>query len=130
VDVEFLSGPPTHLYLSWLEPTKIRRLTIVGSERTALYDDLAGDESIRVFDRKSEMVPGIQPAQLRPQYLTGGSIIPKLPDDEPLRREDEDFLECVRSGREPRSNGRTGLDVVRVLEAASRSLRLGGIVQL
>ena len=130
VDLEFPDGPTAHIYVSWLEPRKIRRLTFVGDERTIVYDDLAQGETLRIFDQSIKLVPknGADSA-VTPHYLRGDATIPFVDGSEPLKAECLQFLESVRTGEPMRSSGREGLQVVRVLEAAERSLYNGGAAE-
>ncbi|MEX2159805.1 MAG: Gfo/Idh/MocA family oxidoreductase [Dehalococcoidia bacterium] len=123
LDLDFAGGPSAHVYVSWMEPTKVRRLTFVGEERTVVYDDVAQGEQIRVFDKSIRLVStnGAQSRRV-PQYLDGDITIPLLGQREPLKTECADFLNSIRSGVPPRSDGWTGLRVVRILETAQRLL--------
>ena len=131
VDLEFLGGPLAHIYVSWLEPTKVRRLTFVGGERTVVYDDLAQGGMIRVYDKSIKLSPGVDgDGVLVPQYLEGDVRIPFLGSGEPLKNECAHFLDCVRSGERVTTDGWTGLKVVRILETAQKSLYNGGSMEL
>lgn len=117
---------------SWLEPRKVRQMTFVGEKRMILYDDLELHEKIRVFDVRIER-PAFYDTfdEFRYSYHYGDSYIPRLEQTEPLKRMCEHFLDCVGSGERPLSCGRKGLEVVRILEASSASLKdSGGSVQL
>ncbi len=114
------------IQLSWLDPHKIRRLTVVGSEKMAVFDDMEVAEKIRVYDKG---------ARVSTEYATYGEylglrhgdiVMPRIAMKEPLACEGEHFLDCVRTGATPRSDGREGVAVVRVLDAASRSLAADG----
>jgi predicted dehydrogenase len=123
--IRYPSGMIGHLHVSWLDPHKTRKITVVGSEKMAVFDDMDADRKVTVYD-KSAVVPQYQSYG---EYVTlrfGDIYCPHLPNDEPLRLEVEHFVECVRDGRRPLSDGRDGLNVVRVLEAMERSLRSGG----
>ena len=123
--IKFPSGMIGHLHVSWLDPHKTRKITVVGSDKMAVFDDMDADRKVTVYD-KAAVVPQYQSYG---EYVTlrfGDIHIPHLANDEPLRLEVEHFVECVREGRRPLSDGRDGLNVVRVLEAMERSLRNGG----
>ena len=125
--VYFEDGRIAHMHTSWLDPHKIRKVTVVGSRKMAVIDDTAGAEKVRLYDK------GIGTGA--PPYLDFGASmairsgdinIPKIPMQEPLRAECAHFADCVQSDTPPRSDARNGLAVVRVLEAVRESLRLGG----
>lgn len=114
-----------HVHVSWLDPHKARRLTVVGSRKMAVFDDQEPSEKLRVYDK------GVDAGQIvdyaRSLSVHSGDIwIPRVDAVEPLTLECRHFLECVRTRQQPRTDGRHGLSVIRVLEAASRSLANGG----
>lgn len=122
-------GLHAHIHVSWLDPGKVRRLTIVGSKKMGVYDDLA-EHKLAIVDKGVESVPRLgdsmdydQP-QLR--LRTGSVSWPEIGTEEPLMLELIDFFECIMQGREPVAAARTGVDVVAVLEAGHRSLKEGG----
>ncbi len=117
--MRFPSGLSAHLHLSWLDPHKERRFTVVGSRRMATFDDMAREGKLTVYDKGFD-----EDARGYGEYITrtGESFCPRIPNVEPLRLECEHFVHCVRSGERPRSDGASGLRVVRVLEALQRSL--------
>jgi predicted dehydrogenase len=117
--MRFPSGRAAHMHLSWLDPHKERRFTVVGSKRMAQFDDMDLERKVTVYDKGFD-----EPATGYGEYITrsGDIYSPRLPNREPLRIECEHFVECVRTGRSPRSDGRSGLRVVRVLEAAQEAL--------
>lgn len=116
---------------SWLEPKKIREMTIVGTRRMIVYDDLQPHEKIRIYDVRVERPPHYDTfADFHYSYHYGDSYIPHIKHEEPLKSECQHFLECIEKGNTPLTSGREGLDVVRVLEAVSASLdRLGAPVR-
>lgn len=117
--MRFPSGLSAHLHLSWLDPHKERRFTVVGSRRMATFDDMAIEGKLTVYDKGFD-----EDSRGYGEYITraGGSWSPRVPNVEPLRVECEHFVDCVRNGQRPRSNGKSGLRVVRVLEQLQRSL--------
>ena len=119
--LRFPSGVVAHMHLSWLDPHKERRFTVVGSRRMATFDDMAVVRKLTVFDKGFD-------ADSADDYVarSGEPYSPAIGDEEPLRIELEHFLDCVREGRQPRSDGASGLRVVRVLEALQLSLTAGG----
>jgi predicted dehydrogenase len=117
--LRFPSGLAAHLHLSWLDPHKERRLTVVGSRRMATFDDMDPERKVTVYDKGFD-----QKADTYGEYITRSGDIwsPRVPNDEPLRLECEHFIACVREGRTPLSDGESGLRVVRVLEGLQQSL--------
>jgi predicted dehydrogenase len=117
--LRFPSGLAAHLHLSWLDPHKERRFTVVGSRQMATFDDMDLERKVTVYDKGFD-----QSATSYGEYITRSGDIwtPRIDNIEPLRAECEHFLECVREDRTPISDGASGLRVVRVLEALQRSL--------
>jgi predicted dehydrogenase len=117
--LRFPSGLSAHLHLSWLDPHKERRFTVVGSRRMATFDDMVIEGKLTVYDKGFDEGSGGYG-----EYITrsAGSFSPPIPNLEPLRVECEHFVECVRTGARPRSDGASGLRVVRVLADLQRSL--------
>lgn len=121
--LRFPSGVAAHMHLSWLDPHKERRITVVGSRRMATFDDMAAERKLTVFDK------GFDPDRdSAGDYVARSGEVrsPQVGAEEPLRIELEHFVECVREGRRPRSDGAGGVRVVMVLEALQRSLEDGG----
>ncbi len=119
----FPSGAIAHAHLSWLAPGKIRTMTVIGSNKMAVYDDVTAVEKVKVFDQGVER---LEPDELRRAYRAGDIHSPRVPVTEALQVEVRDFIDAVTSGRRALSDGEAGLRVVRVLEAGTRSLRQGG----
>jgi predicted dehydrogenase len=112
---------------SWLEPRKVREMTIVGSRRMIVYDDLQTHEKIKVYDVRVERPPHYDTfAEFQYSYHYGDSYIPHLHQEEPLKAVCQHFLECIKSGAEPITGGRAGFELVKILEAASASLKANG----
>jgi len=112
---------------SWLEPRKVREMTIVGTRRMIVYDDLQTLEKIRVYDVRVERPPHYDTfADFHYSYHYGDSYIPHLKQEEPLKTECQHFLDCVEKGTKPLSSGSEGLELVRILEASSQSLKNHG----
>ncbi|HEY4240965.1 MAG TPA: Gfo/Idh/MocA family oxidoreductase [Kofleriaceae bacterium] len=129
-DVAFLtlryaSGLLANLHVSWLHPRKERRFTLVGSQKMVEFDDQA-PEKLRIYDKGYDRPP---PFTQFGEFLTirdGDVHIPHVPMEEPLRAELRHFLACIRSGQPPETDAASGVRITAVLEAAERSLRLGG----
>ena len=117
--LRFPSGVAAHLHLSWLDPHKERRFTVVGSQQMATFDDMAASQKVKVYDKGFD-----QDFESYGEYIarSGDVMSPHISNEEPLRIECRHFLERVRDGGEPRSGARSGLRVVRVLEALQESL--------
>lgn len=112
---------------SWLEPRKVREMTIVGTRRMIVYDDLQTLEKIRVYDVRVERPPHYDTfAEFHYSYHYGDSYIPHLQQEEPLKSECQHFIDCIENGTEPLTSGGDGLELVRILEAASASLKANG----
>jgi predicted dehydrogenase len=109
---------------SWLEPRKVRDMTIVGTRRMIVYDDLQTHEKIRIYDVRVERPPHYDTfADFHYSYHYGDSYIPHIQQEEPLKAECQHFLDCIESGAKPLTSGYEGLELVRILEAASASLK-------
>jgi predicted dehydrogenase len=129
-------GVFANIHVSWLDPKKVRRVTMVGSKKMVVFNDLDSEQRIKVHDKGVYAVTG---SAAGPEsdltsppmsYRYGDIIAPYLVVNEPLRVEDEHFLDCVQTGMVPLTDGANGLAVVEVLEAAQQSMHEGGAVQL
>jgi predicted dehydrogenase len=117
--LRFADGRMAHVHVSWLDPHKVRKMTLVGTRKMVTFDDMSANEKVRVYDKG---VDRLDAATLR----TGDIVIPKIAGDEPLLAECRHFIEAVLDDRTPRTDGANGLRVVRVLEAGQKSLKGGG----
>jgi predicted dehydrogenase len=127
VSLSFECGRFATVQSSWLEPRKVRQMTIVGTRQMIIYDDIEPLEKIRIYDTRIEHPPhydGLGEFQFAYHY--GDSFIPRLEQTEPLRQMCQHFMESIHSGHPPLSNGERGLEVVRILEACSESLKTCG----
>ena len=112
-----------HIHVNWLAPVKVRRTLIGGSKKMIVYDDLEPSEKIKVYDKGITLnVPSEDAHQFRIGYRAGDMWAPHIATKEALQTEVEHFIYCVRSGARPVSDGASGLRVIEVLEAASRSI--------
>ena len=123
--LHYPGGRMAHLHVSWLDPHKIRKLTVVGAKKMAVFDDTSADKKLAVFDK------GVEPPRTLTyeegvRIRTGDILIPALKMAEPLRRECLAFLDAIRTRRGPVADGKSGLDVVRALEGGAASLAQGG----
>jgi predicted dehydrogenase len=124
-------GLSANIHVSWLDPCKVRRVTAVGSQKMAVYDDLATDDRIRVLDKGVCLPPdGGNLTQPPTSYRYGDIVVPFISPDEPLAVQDRHFITCVATGARPLTDGQNGLAVVEALEAAELSRRLGRPVLL
>jgi len=115
------------IHNSWLDPKKVRQMTVVGSQRMIVYDDTEPLEKLKIYDARVEVPPHYDTfAEFTYSYHYGDAYVPYIKQDEPLKLECQHFLECIREQCPPITGGRLGLDVVRILEAAGESLRQQG----
>lgn len=134
--LDFPNNVTAHIHVSWLDPSKVRRMTVVGSKKMIIYDDVS-EMRIRIYDK------GITKGNIKEmlgEYDTFGKFqliqragdihIPKIDFIEPLQLECAEFIECIEQGRSPLSDGYDGYRVVKVLEAAQRSLQNGGLPEV
>jgi len=115
-----------NIHVSWLDPHKVRKLTIVGSKKMAVFDDLENTEKLRIYDKGAQFSTDYDTFAEYIGLRFGDITIPFVKTGEPLREECRHFLDCIQDGRTPRSDGQDGLRVVRVLDAAQRSLKSDG----
>ncbi len=115
------------IHSSWHDPRKVREMTIVGSTRMIVYDDIAAQEKIKIHDVRVERPPHYDTfAEFHYAYHYGDTYSPFIRQDEPLKMECNHFIDCIRDGLVPLTDGNNGLEVVRILEAASVSLKNNG----
>lgn len=125
--MSFADNTMAHIHVSWLDPHKVRKLTIVGSDKMAVFDDLESAEKLKVYDKGAKLS---QDYDTFAEYIGlrfGDITIPHVKVGEPLREECLHFIDCVVTRKRPLSDGRDGLRVVKVLDAAQRSLKNNGI---
>lgn len=118
-----------HIHASWLDPSKTRQMTFVGSEKMIVYDDVDPEAKIKIYD-KGVYKRGDAFGEFQLRVRSGDLYIPKIDLTEPLKYECAHFLECIRDNKTPRTDGENGLRVVRVLEAAQESLKQNGLTIL
>lgn len=125
--IKFADGKMANVHCSWLDPHKIRKMTVVGSEKMVTFDDMEATEKIRMYDKGAAIKHDITTSYAEVISLRFGDIvIPKVPGGEPLALECGHFIDCVLDGMPIRSDGIEGLRVVRVLEAGQKSLKSNG----
>ena len=115
-------GVQVYINVNWLSPQKVRRVTAVGSTKMAVYDDLASDEKIRVYDKAAIPAEQDDGPLSRVAYHLGDVLSPLVPFAEPLAVQDQHFVDCAIGGSRPATDGKSGLTVVQVLECAQISL--------
>ncbi|MDZ7290118.1 MAG: Gfo/Idh/MocA family oxidoreductase [candidate division KSB1 bacterium] len=127
VSLNFPNRVSAHIHLSWLDPHKLRKVTVVGSKKMAVFDDMATTEKLRIYNNSAEKKIDYDTYG---DYITlrfGEIMIPYVTMTEPLKLECQHFLECIEQRKPPRTNGRDGLRVIKALEAANYSLKHNGI---
>ncbi|TIM26978.1 MAG: Gfo/Idh/MocA family oxidoreductase [Mesorhizobium sp.] len=129
--VKFSGGVKAHLHVSWLDPVKVRQVTVVGSEGMLVFDDVLPAEKVRVYDKcfKPTTTNGDSYADFVSAYHHGDVHIPSIAVAEPLRLEFLDFVTAISTGKQPRADGRSGLRVVQALEAASKRIHHQTIIR-
>jgi predicted dehydrogenase len=134
--LQWASGVTGHIHVSWLDPGKIRKMTLVGSRKMVVYDDVS-DDKIMIFDKGVDRVPKIgermdydQSGSYQLIHRTGDIWLPKISFQEPLKTEAAHFLDCLRNGEAPLTGPKHARDVVAVLEATQVALRSGKAVNL
>ena len=130
VSLEFASGVIGNVEVAWLAPSKLRRTTIVGKRKMLVYDDTENIEKVKIYDQGVELRDPESFGEFQLSYRAGDIVSPRLPNAEPLRVEMEHFVECARTGQTPRTDGQSGLRVVRTLAAAEQALESGQPVEL
>jgi len=124
--MEFASGILAHVQLSWLDPHKERKLTVVGAKKMVVFDDMEPREKLRIYDKGVDRPPEYGSYGESLAIREGDIFIPKIPNIEPLAAELGHFVRVARGAETPRADAADGVRVVRVLEAATRSLAAGG----
>jgi predicted dehydrogenase len=134
--LKWANGVTGHIHVSWLDPGKIRKMTLVGSRKMVVYDDVS-DDKIKIYDKGVDRVPKIgermdydQSGDYQLIHRTGDILLPKISFQEPLKTESAHFLECLRNGQQPLTGPQHARDVVAVLEATQTALTTGRAVEL
>lgn len=126
--LEFASGVIAHVQMSWLDPHKARRLTVVGARRMVVFDDMQSREKLKVFDKGVDRPPDYGSYGESLAVREGDIFVPRIPNVEPLTQELRHFVAVARGEVAPRADAASGVEVVGVLAAASESLRRDGQV--
>jgi len=134
LNLEFADGVAVHIHVSWLDPGKVRRMTVVGSEKMVVYDDASTEAKIQLFDKgiDRQHIDGSLGdfdsfGKFQLIQRAGDVLIPRIDFVEPLKVECAHFVECIAQSKTPITDGENGLRVVKVLEAATQSLAQGGV---
>lgn len=127
VTMRFPSGALAEVVLSWLSPMKLRRTIVVGSKKMLVYDDTESVEKVKVFDQGVNITEPASFGEFQLSYRTGDIVSPHLEAREPLTVEAEHFIECIRTGARPKTDGPSGLRVVRALEQAEHWMHVHSI---
>ena len=134
--LKWANGVTGHIHVSWLDPGKIRKMTLVGSRKMVVYDDVS-DDKITIFDKGVDRVPKIgermdydQSGDFQLIHRTGDILLPRISFQEPLKTEAAHFLECLRNGQPPLTGPKHARDVVAVLEATQTALTTGQTVSI
>jgi predicted dehydrogenase len=127
MSLAFSENRSAFIHNSWLDPKKVRQMTVVGSKRMIVYDDTEPLEKLKIYDARVEAPPHYDTfAEFTYSYHHGDTYVPCLKQEEPLKLECQHFLDCIRGECDPIAHGKRGLEVVRILEAAGESLRQRG----
>ena len=127
MSLSFANNQIATVHNSWLDPRKVREMTIVGTRRMIVYDDLEPLEKIKIYDVRVDRPPHYNTfAEFTYSYHYGDIYVPYIKQEEPLKVECQHFVDCINSGARPLTNGEQGLELVKILEASSESLRLHG----
>lgn len=124
-NLKFADGRMANIHVSWLDPHKIRKVTLVGSQKMVVFDDMDPSEQVRVYDKGADVQKSVNYAEAI-TLRTGDILIPKISAGEPLKIECQHFIECIAKNQPVRSDGADGVRVVKILEAGGKSLAAGG----
>jgi predicted dehydrogenase len=127
LNMSFPGGRMAHVHVSWLDPHKVRKTTVVGSKKMVVFDDMDPREKIRIYDKGVDRPAGYGSYGEFLSLRDGDILIPAVKMTEPLKIEIDHFIDCIVSNKTPRSDGKNGLIVTKVLEYAQKSLKNGGI---
>jgi len=126
VTIIFEGGIAAHSHVSWLDPHKTRKFTVVGSKKMVVFDDMESSEKVRLYDKGADLAAGYKKYGDDLTLRFGDILMPSLNMLEPLALECRHFIDCIQTGRRPLTDGQSGLEVLRILQAAQTSLDNGG----
>ncbi|MBK8014886.1 MAG: Gfo/Idh/MocA family oxidoreductase [Deltaproteobacteria bacterium] len=130
IHATFPSGVVANIEVAWLAPSKLRRTAVVGARKMLVYDDTENIEKLKIYDQGVRFSDPETFGEFQLSYRTGDIVSPRLPSAEPLRQEMEHFVSCVKTRATPRTDGESGLRIVRALEATQQSIESGRPVDL
>jgi predicted dehydrogenase len=128
INMKFPDNISAFVHVSWLDPCKVRRITVVGSKKMAVYNDIENEQKIKIYDKGIDAPPAYTNGdfgEFQFNYHSGDITIPNIRFAEPLRQECQHFLDCITNHTKPLTSGREGLEVVKILETAQRSMLNG-----
>lgn len=128
VAVKFKSGLIAHFHVNWMSPVKIRRIMIGGSKKMVVFDDLSPDEKVKIYDKGIKLLDAPKDKIYKNliQYRIGDMYAPNIESTEALKSEVAHIVDCIQNKKKPLTDGKAGLNVVKLLEAAQKSLKKGG----
>jgi predicted dehydrogenase len=126
IEFEFPGEVISHVHVSWLSPIKERRMIIIGSKKMLLYDDVNSEQPLAVYDKGIDSVIFKESNQKNVSYYDKGMYLPRISQGEPLKIECQHFIDCIRENKPPLTNGRRGMEVLKILESIQKSLDLKG----
>lgn len=130
-NIKFENGTAAVIHVSWLDPHKIRQMTVVGSKKMVIYDDVSSDMKVQIYDKGIDRFDDFQTfGQFQLIHRAGDIFIPKIDFKEPLEIEASHFVECIKEGKEPLTSARKSLPVVKILEAVQNSIKQGKTINL
>lgn len=131
ITLQYKSGLVCHIHVSWLSPVKIRRITIGGSKKMILLDDVDPSEKVKIYDKRIDIESNLEKeTPFTPIYRGGDITIPLLDQKEALYEEAKHFIDCIINEKKPLTDGKEGLEVVRILEATDRSIKEKRVINL
>lgn len=127
VNLHFKNNETAHIHASWLDPHKIRQFTVVGSKKMAVFNDMEATEKLKIYDKGVDKMVDKNSYEAFLTVRSGDIVAPKINIEEPLKRECMNFLDCIKSKRKPLTDVDNGIEVLKILEAAQKSLDKNGI---
>jgi predicted dehydrogenase len=126
--LEFPQKVLVHIHASWLDPHKVRAVTVIGDKKMAVFDDVSQTEKIKIFSKSIQKFPEPKNyGEFQLAIMNGEILIPKIDLSEPLKNQAQHFIDCIESRKRPNTDGTRGMKVVSVLEAAEKSIAKGGV---
>lgn len=130
-NIKFENGTAAVIHVSWLDPHKIRQMTVVGSKKMIIYDDVSSDMKVQIYDKGIDKFDDFQTfGQFQLIHRAGDIFIPKIDFKEPLEIEAAHFMECIKEGKEPLTSAKKSLPIVQILEAVQNSIKQGKTINL